>query len=99
MSGTNRMRLIDAAVAILVIAAAARFGLGALQGGSGLGVALAAETELARKEAELAALRSERARLENLTLRLSDSHLDLDLLDERARDLLGRARADEIVIR
>ncbi len=93
------MRLIDAAVAIFVIGAAAQFGLGALQGGSGLRVAFAAETELARKEAELAALKAERARLENLTKRLSEPYLDLDLLDERARDMLGRAREDEIVIR
>ena len=36
--------------------------------------------------------------MENLTRRLSDSYLDLDLLDERARDVLGYVRADEIVI-
>ena len=36
--------------------------------------------------------------IENLTRRLSDDYLDLDLLDERARDVLGLLRADEIVI-
>ncbi len=36
--------------------------------------------------------------MENLTLRLSDSYLDLDLLDEQARDLLGYARSDEVII-
>lgn len=57
-------------------------------------------------EAEAAALTEERDRLaaelgamENLTLRLSDSYLDLDLLDQQARDVLGYVRADEIVIR
>ena len=44
-------------------------------------------------------LRLELAKLQNLTLRLSDSYLDLDLLDEQARDVLGYLRADEIVIR
>ena len=39
------------------------------------------------------------AQMENLTHRLSDSYLDLDLLDQQARDVLGLIRADEIVIR
>ena len=49
--------------------------------------------------AELEALQTEIAQMENLTRRLSDSYLDLDLLDEQARDVLGYVRADEIVIR
>ena len=48
---------------------------------------------------DLAALEAEVEALENLAQRLSDAYLDLDLLDERARDVLGYARADEIVIR
>ena len=36
--------------------------------------------------------------LENKTLRLSNSYLDLDLLDEQARKILGFIRPDEIVI-
>ena len=50
-------------------------------------------------ERELATLDAEVARMENLTHRLSDDYLDLDLLDEQARDVLGLIRADEIVIR
>jgi len=34
----------------------------------------------------------------NLTRRLSDTYLDLDLLDQHARSILGMIRADEIVI-
>jgi cell division protein FtsB len=56
--------------------------------------------------AERDALKAERDRLaadlnqmQNLTRRLSDQWLDLDLLDERARDVLGYLRGDEIVIR
>jgi cell division protein FtsB len=37
--------------------------------------------------------------MENLTRRLSDQYLDLDLLDERARNVLGYIRSDEIVVR
>lgn len=56
-----------------------------------------AEVELRREE--LTQLQGEVARMENLTRRLSDEYLDLDLLDERARDMLGYVRPDEIVIR
>ncbi len=45
------------------------------------------------------ALKAELAEMQNLTHRLSDTYLDLDLLDEQARDVLGYLRADEIVIR
>lgn len=48
---------------------------------------------------ELALVKIEVAQLENLTHRLSDTYLDLDLLDQQARDVLGLIRADEIVIR
>ncbi|MGB8815132.1 MAG: septum formation initiator family protein [Paracoccaceae bacterium] len=57
-------------------------------------------------EAEAEALRAERdklqlalAEMQNRTHRLSDEFLDLDLLDQQARDVLGYIRADEIVIR
>ena len=50
-------------------------------------------------EDELVLVRAEVARMENLTHRLSDTYLDLDLLDQQARDVLGLIRADEIVIR
>ncbi|MBM7068017.1 septum formation initiator family protein [Actibacterium sp. 188UL27-1] len=56
--------------------------------------------------AELVELRAERARLlaqvrdmRNKTHRLSDDYLDLDLLDQQARDVLGLVRSDELVFR
>jgi cell division protein FtsB len=49
--------------------------------------------------AERDRLRVELAAMENLTHRLSDEYLDLDLLDERARDILGYMRPDEVAIR
>ena len=48
---------------------------------------------------QLDGLKADVARMENLTRRLSDDYLDLDLLDQQARDVLGVMRADEIVIR
>ena len=48
---------------------------------------------------EIDALRIEVADLQNKTRRLSDDYLDLDLLDQQARDVLGLARGDEVVIR
>ncbi len=54
------------------------------------------ETELRK---QLAVLNGQVARMENLTRRLSDTYLDLDLLDQQAREVLGMLRADEIVIR
>ena len=49
-------------------------------------------------EAELAMLQSEVDKMRNLTLRMSDEYLDLDLLDEQARDILGQIRSDEVII-
>lgn len=48
--------------------------------------------------AQLASLQADVRDMENLTKRLSDTYLDLDLLDQQARDVLGLLRADEIVI-
>lgn len=50
-------------------------------------------------EDELVLVQAEVTRMENLTHRLSDTYLDLDILDQQARDVLGLIRADEIVIR
>ena len=49
-------------------------------------------------EAELTMLQSEVDKMRNLTLRMSDEYLDLDLLDEQAREILGQIRSDEIII-
>ncbi|MFV0475217.1 MAG: FtsB family cell division protein [Pikeienuella sp.] len=94
-----KTRLVDIGVALFIVAAILHFGYRGVQGGLGLRVGFAAEKEERRLTAELDALKAERARLENLTLRLSNGYLDLDLLDERARDVLGYVRRDELVIR
>lgn len=74
------------------------FAFAAIQGPSGIlrRVQLVAET------GELTTLRdglvADVARMRNLTRRLSDSYLDLDLLDERAREVLGLVRGDELIV-
>ena len=93
-----RRRLVDVGFAILIAGALFHFGHSAVQGQSGLFVNLAVENESRRLTAELNELKAERDRLENLTKRLSLSYLDLDLLDERARDILGYVRLDEVVV-
>lgn len=57
-------------------------------------IAAEAETLLAERDA----LATELAEMQNRTRRLSDEFLDIDLLDEQARKVLGYVRADEIVI-
>lgn len=86
-------------VVTLCLAAAGYFTFAAVQGDYGLLRRLEIEADLRAMEAQRRALEAEVARMENLTRRLSDDFLDLDLLDERARDMLGLVRPDEIVIR
>lgn len=75
------------------------FTFAAVQGDFGIFSRAEIEAEERALEARLATLEAEVKRMENLTRRLSDDFLDLDLLDEQARDILGMIRADEIVIR
>lgn len=75
------------------------FTFAAVQGDFGLFNRVQIEAEIAQFKTQRDRRRTELARLENRTRRLSDDFLDLDLLDERARDVLGLARPDEIIIR
>ena len=81
------------------------FGLGlyftfaAVQGDYGLFRRAEIEAESRALQTQLDALNLRVSRMENLTRRLSDDYLDLDLLDQQARDVLGLLRGDEIVIR
>lgn len=71
----------------------------AVQGDYGIFRRAEVDAEALELRLELAALSDEVAKMENLTRRLSDDYLDLDLLDQQTRDVLGMVRADEIVIR
>ncbi|MCG7622563.1 MULTISPECIES: FtsB family cell division protein [unclassified Epibacterium] len=76
----------------------AYFTFAAVQGDFGLFRRVEIQAEADGLEQDLARLQQDIARMENLTRRLSDDYLDLDLLDEQARSVLGLARSDEIII-
>jgi len=87
---------------VLVFAALFALGLyfmfASVQGDFGLFRRIEVEAEARQLKAERLRLTVEVAALENKTKRLSDDYLDLDLLDEQARAILGLIRADEIVL-
>jgi len=87
------------AIFLCAFALGSYFTFAAVQGDFGVfrQVQISAEAEALRTEA--AQLRAALAEIENRTRRLSDDYLDLDLLDQQARDVLGYIRADEIVVR
>ncbi len=84
---------------ILLVGVIAVFAHSGLQGEHGLSAYREANTEEQRLSAELEALRFKRAALANKVDRLSMRNLDLDLLDERARAVLGLVREDELIVR
>jgi cell division protein FtsB len=75
------------------------FTFAAVQGDYGLFRRAEILNEAAKLETELADLYVEIASLENLTRRMSDDFLDIDLLDQQSRDILGQIRTDEIITR
>ena len=75
------------------------FTFAAVQGDYGVFRRSEVLAEKRRLDAELVLVQQDVAAMENLTHRLSDNYLDLDLLDQQARDVLGLIRTDEIVIR
>ena len=74
------------------------FTYASVQGDFGLFKRVQIEAEAEVLEREKARLAAEVASLENKTRRLSDDFLDLDLLDQQARDALGLIRSDEIAL-
>jgi cell division protein FtsB len=75
------------------------FTFAAVQGDFGLFRRAEINAEADELRTRLAEVEAEVVRMENLSRRLSDTYLDVDLLDEQARSVLGLLRADEIVIR
>ncbi|MBN2741045.1 MAG: septum formation initiator family protein [Rhodobacteraceae bacterium] len=83
----------------IAVVLGAYFAFAAVQGRYGILQRTQIESEIDAKRAERDALRARVDQMANLTHRLSDDYLDLDLLDQQARDVLGEMRGDEIVIR
>jgi len=82
-----------------VIAAGIYFTFASVQGEGGLFRRVRIDAEAQALTAERDRLVEEIAVLRNKTRRLSDDYLDLDLLDEQARAVLGLVRGDEVVLR
>jgi cell division protein FtsB len=75
------------------------FTFAAVQGDFGMFARVAINAEAEGLRAERDKLSVDLGEMQNLTHRLSDDYLDLDLLDQQTRDVLGYMRADEIAIR
>ncbi len=88
-----------AVFAVVVIALMGYLTFAALQGEHGLFRLFQIEAQEKRLQAELARLTAEREAIANKTHRLSSATLDLELLDEQARRVLGLGRPDEMLIR
>ena len=84
---------------LLLAVLIAYFGFHALTGERGLLTSGQREQTLAARTAELKQIRAERMDLEARARLLRDSSLSADLLEERARSLLGFADPDDYVIR
>lgn len=82
----------------LLILMVAYFGVSFVQGDRGLLAWIRLNDEIAVANADLGELRAERRRMEHRTQLLRPDALDLDMLDERARALLGFSHKDEIVV-
>ena len=77
----------------------AYFAFSSVQGDYGVFRRIQIEAEAESLKIERDRLAREVAQLQNKTRRLSDEYLDLDLLDEQARDVIGLVRIDEVVLR
>lgn len=95
----RRSGLGGAIFALVVAALLAYLAFAALQGEYGLFKLFQIEAQEKQLGEDLAALRKESAVLVNRTAILSTGSLDLDLLEEQSRKVLGLGRSDEIIFR
>jgi cell division protein FtsB len=96
---SRRGGLSGAVFGLVLIALMAYLTFAAIQGEHGLFRLFQIEAQEKKLVAELDALRAEREALATRTRQLSTHSLDLEMLDERARLVLGLARPDEIIVR
>jgi cell division protein FtsB len=99
VSSKNRSSIGGIVFMVLAATLGSSFAYAAIRGDFGILQRIQIRSDAAALEVQKAELQAELAGLENLTRRLSDDYLDLDLLDERARAVLGYLRSDEILIR
>ncbi|GGO25567.1 septum formation initiator precursor [Gemmobacter aquaticus] len=96
---TQRFSIASLMIFALALVLGFYFAFAAVQGDFGVFRRVQIKAEAAQLVAERDRLKAELEELNNRTYRLSDAYLDLDLLDEQVREVLGYIRADEIVIR
>ncbi len=70
----------------------------AIQGPYGLRNLFALQEREIKLQTRLSEITRQRIEAQNRARRLSDDYLDLDLLDEQARKVLGYIRSDEIIV-
>lgn len=99
MTRSNRPKFGPLIYFAVTFALCSYFTFAAVQGDFGLFRRVEISAEADALSRDLALLSARIDSMENLTRRLSDDYLDLDLLDQQARSVLGLLRADEIVIR
>ena len=99
MTNRNAPSIGPLAVTVVSLTLATYFVFSAIQGDYGVLRRAEYLSESRALTLNLYQLQSSISLLENKTLRLSDHYLDLDLLDQQARDILGFIRPDEIVIK
>lgn len=98
-SMSQRLSISATVLLALAVALGLYFAFAAVQGPSGILRRIQIEAETVELQAERDKLKSQVQEMQNLTRRMSDEYLDLDLLDERAREVLGLIRADEVILR
>lgn len=93
-------RAILTAICLYTFAAAfvGYFGVNAFTGNHGLRAQADLEKQLAAMQAELADLKAERAHWERRVALLRSDGIDPDMLDERARTLLGYADPRDLTL-
>jgi cell division protein FtsB len=86
------------AVLFMASGAIAYFGWHAFHGNQGIYAREAVEVRVAELEGELAAVRAERRSMQRRVQLLRAESLDPDLLEERARETLGLAHPNDVVV-
>lgn len=97
--GSRLTQIASTVFAISTIAFMSYMSFTALQGDHGLFRLFQIEAQELRLQSELSELQRQRLAIANKTQRLAADRLDIELLDEQARHVLGLGRADEILIR
>jgi cell division protein FtsB len=100
MTGKKKRPAIGAMIYFaMAFTAGIYFTFAAVQGDYGIFRRVQVDAEARDLRAERDSLQARLDVLKNKTRRLSDGYLDLDLLGEQARDVMGYMRPDEIAIR